>query len=380
MTDYSPTLWIWQNKDWPQFCWQEEAVLPLLREVRFSLGVLLGKASTTQSDKAEASALDTLLENIITSSAIEGERLNAQSVRSSLAKRLNLKGTDDTAYPTSERTEGLAEMMLDAITNLDDPLSLDRLFQWHRWLFPNTEFTFHKVQAGQLRSDEPMQVVSGRIDRPTVHFEAPPRSVLTSELERFFDWFNQSRNDPKCDPLLRAAISHFWFVTLHPFDDGNGRLTRAITDLALAQADAQSIRLYAVSSAILDNRKAYYQILEQSQRGKVDITHWLLWFLQMLDETIKASLRKIDRTLHKTRFWQAFHDTGLSDEQIKVLNRLLDGGEKGFESGISASQYQKVAKVSKATATRHLSYLLNKGCIEKLPGGGRSTRYQVARK
>lgn len=225
-----------------------------------------------------------------------------------------------------------------------------------------------------------MQVVSGRIDRPTVHFEAPPRSVLTSELERFFDWFNQSRNDPKCDPLLHAAISHFWFVTLHPFDDGNGRLTRAITDLALAQADAQSIRLYAVSSAILDNRKAYYQILEQSQRGKVDITHWLLWFLQMLDETIKASLRKIDRTLHKTRFWQAFHDTGLSDEQIKVLNRLLDGGEKGFESGISASQYQKVAEVSKATATRHLSYLLNKGCIEKLPGGGRSTRYQVARK
>ncbi|WOG30247.1 Fic family protein [Endozoicomonas sp. 8E] len=380
MTDCSPTLWIWQNKDWPQFHWQEEAVLPLLREVRFSLGVLLGKASATQCDKAEASALDTLLENIITSSAIEGERLNVQSVRSSLAKRLNLEGTDNAAYPTSERTEGLAEMMLDAISNLDAPLSLDRLCQWHRCLFPNTEFTFHKVQAGQLRGDEPMQVVSGRIDRPTVHFEAPPRSVLTSELERFFDWFNQSRNDPKCDPLLRAAISHFWFVTLHPFDDGNGRLTRAITDLALAQADAQSIRLCAVSSAILDNRKAYYQILEQSQRGEVDITHWLLWFLQMLDETIKASLRKIDRTLNKTRFWQAFHDTGLSNEQIKVLNRLLDGGEKGFESGISASQYQKVAKVSKATATRHLSDLLYKGCIEKLPGGGRSTRYRVVRK
>ncbi|WP_448217144.1 Fic family protein [Endozoicomonas sp. 2B-B] len=380
MTDYSPTLWIWQNKDWPQFYWQEEAVLPLLREVRFSLGVLLGKASTTQNDTAGASALDTLLENIITSSAIEGERLNAQSVRSSLAQRLNLEGTDDAAYPTSERTEGLAEMMLDAISNLNAPLSLNRLFQWHRWLFTNTEFTLHKVQAGQLRGDEPMQVVSGRIDRPTVHFEAPPRSVLVSELERFFDWFNQSGNDPKCDPLLRAAISHFWFVTLHPFDDGNGRLTRAITDLALAQADAQSIRLYAMSSAILDNRKAYYQILEQSQRGELDITHWLLWFLQMLDETIKASLRKIDRTLHKTRFWQAFHDTGLSDEQIKVLNRLLDGGEKGFESGISASQYQKVAKVSKATATRHLCYLLNKGCIEKLPGGGRSTRYQIARK
>ena len=380
MTDYSSNKWIWQNSDWPEFYWQEEAVLPLLRNVRFSLGILLGKASTTQGEKEEASALNTLLENIITSSAIEGERLNAQSVRSSLAKRLNLEGTEDAAYPTSERTEGLAEMMLDATSNLDTPLSLNRLYQWHHWLFPNTEFSLNTVQAGQLRGEEPMQVVSGRIDRPTVHFEAPPRNLLQPELSQFFNWFNESKNDPKCDPLLRAAISHFWFVTLHPFDDGNGRLTRAITDLALAQADAQSIRLYTMSRVILENRKAYYHILEKSQRGDMDITHWLLWFLQMLEETIQVSLTKIDRTLQKTRFWQQFHGAGLSDEQVKVLNRLLDGGQNGFESGISASQYQKVAKVSKATATRHLSDLLNKGCIEKLPGGGRSTRYQVISK
>ncbi len=380
MTHYSSVDWIWQSNDWPEFYWQDEAVLPRLRDVRFSLGVLLGKASSTPRDNEDASTLNTLLENIITSSAIEGERLNAQSVRSSLAKRLNLEGTDDAAYPTSERTEGLAEMMLDAISNLDTPLTLDRLYQWHHWLFPNTGFTLNSVQAGQLRGEEPMQVVSGRIDRPTVHFEAPPRSVLESELSRFFDWFNHSKDDPKCDPLLRAAISHYWFVTLHPFDDGNGRLTRAITDLALAQADAQSIRLYAISSVILENRKAYYAILEKSQRGDMDITPWLLWFLDMLEETITSSLTKIDRTLQKTRFWQQFHDARLSDEQVKVLNRLLDGGQNGFESGISASQYQKVAKVSKATATRHLSDLLVKGCIEKLPGGGRSTRYQACRR
>ena len=252
-------------------------------------------------------------------------------------------------------------MMLDAITNLESPLTLDRLYQWHHWLFPDTGFSLQSIQAGQLRGDEPMQVVSGRIDRPTVHFEVPPRNQLGPELSRFFDWFNQSRNDPTCDPLIRAAISHFWFVTLHPFDDSNGRLTRAITDLALAQADAQSIRLYAMSTVILENRKDYYNILEQSQRGDTDITNWLVWFLQMLEATIQASLAKIDRTLHKTRFWQQFHNAGLSEEQVKVLNRLLDGGEKGFESGISASQYQKVAKVSKATATRHLSALLNKG-------------------
>nr|WP_269078796.1 Fic family protein [Endozoicomonas numazuensis] len=268
--------------------------------------------------------------------------------------------------------------MLDAITNLETPLTLERACQWHQWLFPNAGFSLHSIQTGQLRGDEPMQVVSGRIDRPTVHFEAPPRNRLEPELSRFFDWFNRSRNDPKCDPLLRAAISHFWFVTLHPFDDGNARLTRAITDLALAQADAQSIRLYAMSSVILENRKAYYNILEKSQRSDTDITEWLTWFLQMLEETIQVSLTKIDRTLQKTRFWQQFHSAGLSDEQIKVLNRLLDGGDKGFESGISASQYQKVARVSKATATRHLSDLLDKGCIEKLPGGGRSTRYKIA--
>lgn len=220
-------------------------------------------------------------------------------------------------------------------------------------------------------------MVSGHIDRPTVHFEAPPRAVLQEELERFIDWFNQSRSDARLDPLLRAAICHLWLITLHPFDDGNGRITRALTDMALAQADSQSIRLYALPAAILKQRKDYYQVLEQSQRNGVEITTWLVWFLKMLDATLQVSLDKIERTLAKTRFWQCHYDAGLLPEQVKVLNRLLEGGENSFKNGISASQYQAVAKVSKSTATRHLSELLAKGCIEKLPGGGRSTHYQI---
>ncbi len=243
-------------------------------------------------------------------------------------------------------------MMLDAIENLDSPLM-------------------------QPHDDEPMQVVSGRIDKPTIHFEAPPRDLLEAELVVFIEWFNQRQRDATLDPLLRAAICHFWLITLHPFDDGHGRITRALTDMALAQADSHSIRLYAMSAAILEQRKDYYRILEQNQRGDLDITAWVQWFLHTLDATLQSSLDRIESTLAKTRCWQQHHAANLSAEQVKVLNRLLEDGEKSFEQGISASQYQKVAKVSKATATRHLGDLLAKGCIEKLPGGGRNTRYQI---
>jgi Fic family protein len=198
-------------------------------------------------------------------------------------------------------------------------------------------------------------------------------------MAAFFDWFEASHHEPALDPILRAGIAHFYFVTLHPFDDGNGRLARAIADRALAQADGQSIRLYAMSSAILARRQDYYRILEASQRGTPDLTGWLAWFLDTLLATLHEALASVDRTLAKARFWQRFGDQALAAPQIKVLNRLLDGGERGFENGISAAQYQKVAKVSKATATRHLADLLAKGCVEKLPGGGRSTRYQLRR-
>lgn len=376
--------WIWQSTAWPNFCWQESAVQPLLRECHKRMGNLAGKASLSSSERT---SLDTLLGNILASSAIENEQLNAASVRSSLAKHLGI--TEERPYPTSDRSEGLAEMMVDALQRHQDPLTLERLYQWHRWLFPqDANNTLFKVRVGELRGTEPMQVVSGRLDKPTVHFEAPPRDALEGELEGFISWFNapehNQENSQALDPLVRAAIAHLWLITLHPFDDGNGRLTRALTDMALAQGDEQSIRLYAMSGAILDNRKGYYNILEQTQKqaqeveGKLDISAWVEWFLRTLLASVESAISKIDRTLEKTAFWQRFNDTPLSAEQRKVLNRLLDGGPDGFEGGISAGQYQKVAKVSKATATRHLADLVAKGCIEKMAGGGRSTRYRVA--
>ena len=378
MTEESVQQWIWQQPNWPNFAWQDAQIQPLLRQVRLTLGILLGKASTVSAQVSPQAALDTLLQNIITSSAIEGETLNVQSLRSSLAKRLGL--SDDAPYPTSERTEGLSNIMLDVVSNINSPLTTDRLLTWHHWLFPNIDPIWQKIRVGQWRGDEPMQVVSGRLDKPTVHFEAPPRAILEQEITQFLQWFEQGKTNTQLDPLLRAAIVHFWFVTLHPFDDGNGRLTRALTDLALAQVDQQSIRLYAMSAVILEKRSEYYQILEQSQRDGMDITPWLCWFLQTLEATLQQALSNIQRTMLKKLFWQRFYELGLLPEQIKVLNRLLDGGEKGFELGISASQYQKVAKVSKATASRHLADLVAKGCLVKLEGGGRNTRYQISAK
>ena len=371
----SAVQWIWQRPEWPVFTWQADALAAPLRACVQAQGTLLGMAGAVDRADELHGQLDTLLQNIITSSAIEGETLNVASVRSSLARRLGL----EPGSKPSPRSEGAAELLLDATRNIDRPLTLERLFGWHRQLFPDEALPLYSaMHVGELRGDEPMQVVSGRLDRPRVHFEAPPRPGLEAQLERFLQWFADSRADAGLDPLLRAGIAHFWFVTLHPFDDGNGRLTRAITDLALAQADGQAIRLYAMSASILDDRSGYYRVLEASQKGGLDITEWLQWFLATLLDSLQQAIARIERLLAKARFWQRHRDVVFSPEQTRVLNRLLDGGERGFADGISASQYQAVAKVSKATATRHLADLLEKGCIEKLPGGGRSTRYRVS--
>lgn len=372
------TDWIWQQPAWPHFTWQAERLAALLRACSQAQGQLLGMIGAAGADASAQTELDALLQNIITSSAIEGEQLNAGSVRSSLARRLGLAGDQR----VSQRSEGLAELMLDATQQHQSSLTLERLLQWHTLLFPmENTYAAHSISVGALRGDEPMQVVSGRMDRPTVHFQAPPREGLETQLADFLNWFESSRTDTSIDPFLRAGIAHFWFVTLHPFDDGNGRLTRAITDLALAQGDNQAIRFYAMSANILAARQGYYQILENSQRAALDITAWLEWFLQTLLQTLEQAIKRIDRVLAKARYWQQHRAHGLSVEQVKVLNRLLDGDvladKNGFEAGISAAQYQAVAKVSKATATRHLSDLVEKGCLQKLPGGGRSTRYQI---
>ncbi len=372
--------WIWQHPKWPAFSWDVETLAPLLRACTQAQGQLLGMMGASGAGANVERELDALLQNVITSSAIEGEQLNVESVRSSLAKRLGLASDER----VTARSEGLAELMLDATQQHDGPLTSERLMHWHRLLFPDTSaLTARPIQVGTLRGPEPMQVVSGRIDRPVVHFEAPGREGLEQKLDDFFYWFNSSRADPTLDPLIRAGIAHFWFVTLHPFDDGNGRLTRAITDLAMAQGEHQAIRFYAMSANILARRQDYYRILEATQRGDLNITEWLLWFLQTLLHTLEQAMQRIERVLVKARFWQAHRDDGLPPEQTKVLNRLLNGDllseklDAGFTGGISAAQYQAVAKVSKATATRHLQDLLEKGCLRKLPGGGRSTRYQI---
>lgn len=370
--------WIWQHPSWPAFTWNADQLAPVLRACSQAQGRLLGMLEAQGVDASAQSELDALLQNVITSSAIEGEQLNVGSVRSSLAKRLGLAAEQR----VSPRSEGLAELMLDATQQHQRPLTLRRLLHWHQLLFPTSEaLVTQTIGVGVLRGHEPMQVVSGRLDRPVVHFEAPPRDGLEQQLDGFFHWFQSSQSDPTLDPLLRAGIAHFWFVTLHPFDDGNGRLTRAITDLALAQAENQSIRFYAMSASILADRQGYYRVLETSQRAELDITAWLSWFLETLLHTLGQACQRIARVLDKARYWQQHRDHGLSAEQTKVLNRLLDGDlladRPGFENGISAAQYQAVAKVSKATATRHLVDLLEKGCLVKLPGGGRSTRYQV---
>ncbi|CRL50358.1 Fic family protein [Pseudomonas sp. URMO17WK12:I11] len=370
--------WIWQQPDWPNFTWQSERLTPLLRECVQAQGRLMGMASSVDRSLSAQNELDALLQNIVTSSAIEGEQLNVDSVRSSLARRLGLEVVD--GDKVSQRSEGLAQLMLDATQRFAQPLTLPRLLEWHTWLFLDQDMNVaaRSIHIGELRGDEPMQVVSGRLDKPTIHYEAPPRLGLEQQLDTFLAWFATSQKQDGLDPLLRAGIAHFWFVTLHPFDDGNGRLTRTLTDLALAQGEAQAIRFYAMSASILDDRSSYYRVLETSQKSATDITEWLQWFLQTLLRSLQQAMTRIEAVLGKARFWQANRDAKLSAEQIKVLNRMLDGGKRGFADGISAAQYQAVAKVSKATATRHLAELLEKGCLQRLPGGGRSTRYQVS--
>lgn len=368
--------WIWQHEDWPHFCWQDKQLLPRLRQVHRNLGLLQGLHLSAHNTTLahQIHALDTLLANVVASSAIENQQLNSQSLRASLACRLGI--VEQSAYPTSVRSEGLAAMIVDAI-NSDQQLTLERLLQWHRWLFPADDRRSHQIRVGLLRGDEPMQVVSGARDRLIVHFEAPPREGLEQELATFIEWFRTSLDDPCLDPVLRAAICHLWLVTLHPFDDGNGRITRALTDLALSQADNQSISLYAMSTVIFEHRADYYRALEQAQRGGLDVTTWLVWFLDTLNTTLEQAQQSCTQTLARQRFWQQHASDQLFTEQIQILNHLLDGYTQDGLPYISASQYQKIAQVSKSTATRHLTDLLEKNCLEKEPGGGRNTRYRL---
>lgn len=367
-------MYIWEQKDWPQFRWDDAVLRPKLDSIRLLQGRLLGRAEAAPSTADLDVEMDALIQNAIRTSEIEGEHLDVGSVRSSVARQLGLHqaGLANRATPVSD---ALVALLLEATRQPDQPLSSEKLCHWQAMLFPEGAGPLVNIHIGDWRGDQPMQVVSGRIDRPKVHFEAPPRQRLGSELSAFLDWFNQPPVD--LDPLVRAGIAHLWLITLHPFDDGNGRVTRAVTDRALAQAERQSVRFYSLSAAIMASRNAYYDHLEQTQKGGLDITTWLVWFLNTLHAALEQALLRIDRVLSKSRFWQRHATTVLNERQIKVLNRLLDTAGEAFEQGINARKYQSLANVSKATATRDLSDLLEKGCLQKLPGGGRSTRYAV---
>ncbi len=368
--------WIWQQSDWPVFTWQDQRLAGLLREIYPLQGRLLGGVQSVAGQESQQSEMNALLQNAINTSAIEGERLDVDSVRSSLAQRLGLDRAG--LPPGTPQTDGLADLLLDATHHYRDPLTIQRLYQWHGALFPTGQSDLTPVWVGELRGEAPMQVVSGPIGNPKVHFEAPPREGLEAELDAFVLWFNASRIDTTLDPLLRAGIAHLWFVTLHPFDDGNGRIARAITDLALAQAEHQSVRFYAMAATIMAYREDYYRVLERTQRNGLDITGWLVWFLIMLRQTLTRALDQIEQVLLKARFWQQHRQAILNERQNKVINRLLDAGPAGFAGGLNARKYMGLTKASKATATRDLTDLLEKGLLGKCPGAGRSTRYEIA--
>jgi Fic family protein len=382
-------LYIWQQARWPQFQWQQQVIDAPLKRAEVLHQRLLGQLQPLPKNADRDVEMDALIQNAIRSSAIEGENLNVESVRSSVARQLGVQsgGLDKSAAKATRQTELLVQMLREATANVEQGLSTAQLCQWQAALF--SEQGLRDIGINQLRGEAPMQVVSYRGPRETIHFEAPARSDLEPLLDEFIQHFNQwasQAESKRPQGIIRAAIMHLWLITLHPFDDGNGRVTRAVTDRALAQFDCTSIRFYAISAAIEKNRTAYYNILETTQscctpwqaQNPLDITDWLSWFIGIFIEAQEQALIRVERILKKANFWQRHAQTSLIPRQIKVLNRLLDAEPEEFNDGIAARHYQGIASVSKATATRDLADLQNKHCLAQTSSGGRSTRYVIA--
>jgi Fic family protein len=363
--------YIHERRGWPEFTWDVEVLAARLGAVRHEQGRLLGKMESLGFDlRTEASAA-VLTSDVVKSSEIEGETLDPREVRSSIARRL---GLDVAGLPKAGRdVEGVVEMMLDGTRNFSTPLTRERLVAWHASLFPTGRNGMGRITVGAWRTQEsgPMRVVSGPIGRETVHFEAPAADRLDAEMARFLDWFNVP---PSVDPVLKAAIAHFWFVTIHPFEDGNGRIARAIADMALARADGTSDRFYSMSSQIAAERKEYYLTLEFAQKGDVDVTNWLVWFLDCLSRAIGNAEQALDAVLSKARMWQRINRQPVNERQRVVINRLVDG----FEGFLTTSKYAKLAKCSPDTALRDVRELLERGVLVQNAGGGRSTSYRLA--
>jgi len=364
-------LYIWELQEWPQFSWNRERLAEPLAAVRHKQGILIGHMGALGFNLRQEAVLQTLTSDVLKSSEIEGEKLDAEQVRSSIARRL---GIDIGALkPADRNVEGVVEMMLDATRHFNEPLTAERLFGWHASLFPAGRSGMHKIIVSVWRDDRtgPMQVVSGPIGKEHVHFEAPPASRLEKEMQGFIDWFNA---DPDVDPVMKAALAHLWFVTVHPFDDGNGRIARAITDMALARSENSSQRFYSISAQIREERGAYYDILERTQKGTLDITPWMKWFLDCLGRAIDGAQTTLSAVLTKARFWESVAAVAINERQRLVLNRLLDG----FEGKLTTSKYAKLTKNSQDTALRDIQQLVEHSILVRNPGGGRSTSYTLA--
>ena len=368
--DYGDYKYIWQASDWPSWRYDIGALAGPMTEVSKAQGLLLGRLADVGGLLRDQAQLVALTEDVVKTSEIEGEHLDLVSVRSSIARRL---GVDIGALsPVDRHVEGIVEMILDATANCQIEVTPKRLFGWHAALFPSGYSGLSRIQVAQWRDDAsgPMQVVSGPIHRQKVHFEAPPADRLEDEIAALLSWVNSETREL---PLIKAGLGHLWFVTLHPFDDGNGRIARALGDLLLARADCSSQRFYSLSSQIQRDRKAYYAILERTQKGSMDVTAWLIWFLESLKCALDHALVAVDAVLFRTRYWQKWASLPLNERQIKVLNRILDG----FEGKLTNSKWAALAKCSADTALRDINSLVAHGVLRKTEAGGRSCSYEL---
>jgi len=365
--------YLWQQPNWFNFTYDTKKILGMLSKVRKTQGKLLGVIANLGYDDSLKLSAKSLEEEAIQTFAIEGEKLNRDSVRSSLANHLGL--VRGGIAKTDKIADGAVQVLLDATNNFSKPLTKTRLVTWHRLLFPTASSGLFKVRVGEYR-DDVMQVVSGVFGRATVHYEAIPPEMVASEMKRFFNWWKSSYQVE--DGLIRAGIAHLYFVTIHPFDDGNGRLARALIEMALAQDEGSSKRAYSLSAQIQKDKKRYYAILEKTQKGDGDITEWLMWFLRCFEQAVIDANKTVDNILAKSRFWLKNRSVELNEHQRKVLNKLLDYGAEDFIGGLTTRKYVSIAKVSRSSAWRDIDDLLSKELIKpSKSGSGRSTAYVI---
>ncbi len=363
-------VYIWQQDSWTNFHWDDKAILFLLGKVRVLQGQLIGKMSLLGFDLKNSSELDILTTEVTKSSEIEGEILDSDQVRSSVARHL---GMDNSGLPEADRyIDGVVQVMIDATQNYDRLLTKERLFNWHAALFPTGKSGMYKIMVGDWRKDESgaMQVVSGAMGKEKVHYQAPDSADVPEEMKKFLSWAN---NGDKIDPVLKAAVAHLWFVTIHPFDDGNGRLARTIADMFLTRADGIPQRFYSMSAQIRKERKQYYEVLESTQKGSSDITNWLVWFLNCLEAALLDAETSLSRVLQKSKFWEKHRQVSMNERQTQIINMIWDG----FEGKLTSSKWAKITKSSSDTALRDIQDLIAKGVLQKTDEGGRSTNYEL---